>query len=141
MILTRHLLTVVIFSRSATQVVLEPVSKVELDAYTDSEPVSFSLDLICDSDMLSPELTIFGPITKGQGNSLTTAPGENTAWGVGIQVLFNAQAIEIGKPLLLTRLKHSDGRLTLPLAARYHKIDDITPGEVETHLTIKINYP
>lgn len=128
------------FSSPATHIVLIPVSKTDLDANTYSEVTPFSLDMLCSSDAVKPELTLFGPVARGQRDTLIASPGENMARGVGVQLLFNAQPLDVGKPLPLSDLSHRDGKWTVQLAARYHRTGEITPGTVETHLTLKINY-
>lgn len=128
------------FTQTASQINLEPVDKSRLDQELDSSPMPFSLDLQCSSTELKPELTLFGPVNGKQRDVLTTTYKNNSAQGVGVQILFNGQPLRMGLPVSLESVRHDGNKRVIPLSVRYHKTASVIPGKVETYLTLKLNY-
>ncbi|WP_336284398.1 fimbrial protein [Citrobacter arsenatis] len=128
------------FTQPTTHIVLLPVKQSDLDEGGNSAAAPFPLDLQCSSPDLKPELTLYGMTRKNLRNVFVNTITGNRAQGVGIQVLLNNQPIEEGKPIKLNDIKFAGDKFKIPLFIRYHKVGKITPGDVKTHLTLKINY-
>lgn len=65
---------------------------------------------------------------------------ENTAGGVGIEMLYNGSVMMPGRTMDIA-LPQQQGGVSLPLSVRYARTNEqITQGQVKAQLTLRINY-
>lgn len=73
--------------------------------------------------------------------TLATIPGDNSAQGVGIQIVgINKTLMEFNKVYTVSANTSEGQSFTIPFTARYTQTGDITPGLVNAIATFEINY-
>ncbi|HDT6566773.1 TPA: fimbrial protein [Enterobacter cloacae] len=100
---------------------------------------SFSLPMSCNAGT-SVSIKLEGDIFDATKGVINTTSGNNTATGVGIQLLFNNQPMKLGSDVAVGT-SNTGGGFSIPLKARYYQTGDrITPGTANGVLSFTMTY-
>ncbi|WP_409317914.1 fimbrial protein [Pseudomonas sp. KCJK9016] len=105
----------------------------------DGNTRTFSVPLDCSAGA-SINLKVEGNVQNASQGVLKVAAGNSSASGVGIQLLFDDNPVELGKQFKAGTAS-SQGKYNIPLKARYLQTEDtITSGAANGSATITLTY-
>lgn len=105
----------------------------------DAHTRPFNLPMACNAGT-KVSIKMEGDIYDASKGVINTIGGNNTATGVGIQLLYNNQPITLGSEVLVGT-SFAGGGFTVPLKARYYQTADrITTGTANGVLSFTLTY-
>ncbi len=127
-----------------TTAITVPMGEVSRSAFTGIGSTAatrdFTIPLDCDAST-NIRLQLDGTIASGQPTvlALTASASPPEATGVGIQVLYAGNPIQMGTPIAIGTTA-SVGPYDIPLQARYYQTGSVTAGPANSTATFTITY-
>lgn len=105
----------------------------------DSNTKNFDIPLTCNPDA-KVNVQIDGDIQNASQGVINLTASNNTATGVGVQLLFNDTPLKLGTPFYIGTTT-INGLYNIPLQARYYQIaNTVTAGEANATATFTLTY-